>query len=247
MSKICRVPDPKLIRFLHVTKINKECYSKNENQSTNVAEAECMSKEYYEEKCRSLPLTIMKVVRIRFEMVKELLMDEDIGDNLHIIFLFRDPRSVFNSRMNPKLPFCIHPDCYDPKTHCRDLEGDHTAFWRMKKKYFDQLHFIRFEDFAINPVEETKRIYLELGLKFTDDVESFVREHTSSETKGRASIMKKADSKLVTWANSPHFPFRNVTELTRQCKGIMPTLGYVHCFEKDRASNYHNVIKPYNY
>lgn len=69
-----------------------------------------------------------------------------------------------------------------------------------------QLRLIRFEDFALRPLQETKRLYSVLGLPFTNTIERYVRSHTGEGLSW--SDMTSTTSSLTTSSTSSSFsPF----------------------------------------
>ena len=180
-------------------------------------------------------------------VVKELLEDKDISKNLHVVFVVRDPRSVLHSRWDPKIDWCSTDDCRDIDTHCEDLEEDYHNFVILKKKYPKNLHFMRFEDFAMDPVGIYEDLFYDIGLQFTNSVESFIQNHTGSVNDAkRSSTMKIAESKITTWLNSDHFSLKDAIQVQNKCPDIMKTLGYGPIHSKI-DSNVTDIIKPIKY
>ena len=61
--------------------------------------------KYFPTACAMFPIRLAKTIRFSFEDTEQLLLDPDIGKNLKIIFLFRDPRGVFQSYVS-KVNWC---------------------------------------------------------------------------------------------------------------------------------------------
>ena len=51
------------------------------------------------------PIRLIKTIRFSFEDTEQLLSDPDIGNKLKIIFLFRDPRGIYQSYVS-KVNWC---------------------------------------------------------------------------------------------------------------------------------------------
>ena len=47
--------------------------------------------------CKKFPIRLVKTIRLAFEDAESLLLDPEIGKNLKLIFLFRDPRGRYQS------------------------------------------------------------------------------------------------------------------------------------------------------
>ena len=65
-----------------------------------------------------------------------------------------------------------------------------------------ELRLIRFEDFALRPLQETKRLYEVLRLPFTKSIERYVRSHT-----GEGLSWSDPISSSSTTSTSSHSPF----------------------------------------
>ena len=49
-------------------------------------------KELFSTSCKTLPIRLVKTIRLQFEDAESLLLDPEIGKTLKIVFLFRDPK-----------------------------------------------------------------------------------------------------------------------------------------------------------
>ena len=58
----------------------------------------CFIPEFYSATCSLFPIRVIKTVRLRVSVVEDLLRDPDIGSNLKVVMLVRDPRGLMNSR-----------------------------------------------------------------------------------------------------------------------------------------------------
>lgn len=110
-----------------------------------------------------------------------------------VLYLVRDPRAVYASRKT--LSWCANSSCSSIESLCdemtrdfdsyesyvaarlldRDVEDDKTINLTVARL---KVRLIRFEDLALTPIQETKRLYKALGLSFTASVERYVRTHT---------------------------------------------------------------------
>ena len=55
------------------------------------------SNQIFYNSCKKFPKTLVKTIRLPFEDAEYLLLDPEIGKNLKVIFLFRDPRGRYQS------------------------------------------------------------------------------------------------------------------------------------------------------
>ena len=56
-----------------------------------------------------------------------------------------------------------------------------NVYLKMQKEYGDQWIFIKYEDFALNPIKEFKKLYAILGLNFTSAIENEIYKHSYGE------------------------------------------------------------------
>ena len=61
--------------------------------------------KFFSSSCLLFPVRLIKTIRFSFEDVESLLLDPELGPNFKIIFLFRDPRGVFQSYVS-KVNWC---------------------------------------------------------------------------------------------------------------------------------------------
>ena len=57
----------------------------------------CFIPQLYYSMCLVFPIRLVKTIRFPFEEVENLFVDSEIGSSLRVIFLFRDPRGIFQS------------------------------------------------------------------------------------------------------------------------------------------------------
>ena len=91
----------------------------------------CYNLEVYKAACEISPVRLIKTIRLPFAEANTLLMDPDIGNNLKIIFLFRDPRGVHQS-VKSKVRWLN--DGGISKT-CKELESDTLAAITLKRQH----------------------------------------------------------------------------------------------------------------
>ena len=80
------------------------------------------------------------MVRIRMNLVEQLLQDVDIS--VKVIILVRDPRAIMLSR--DTMEWCNKASCADVKLMCQDLYADTIHALELGKKYPDRIILIRY-------------------------------------------------------------------------------------------------------
>ncbi len=97
------------------------------------ANSACFMPEFYHATCPLFPIRLIKTVRLRVPYIEDLLKDPEIGPNLKVIMLVRDPRGVMRSRS--AMTWCENPQCSNPEFVCNDLLEDLEAAARLKALY----------------------------------------------------------------------------------------------------------------
>ena len=100
---------------------------------------------------------------------------------VQVIVLVRDPRGVMNSRST--MEWCAKDQCADPVTVCRDLKSDVIAAFRLKEKYPDRIHLVRYEDLAVEPHEVSDDLLNFLDLPQSEAIDKYIEEHTKAPKK----------------------------------------------------------------
>ena len=95
------------------------------------------SKQIFSSSCKKFPIRLLKTTRLPFEDAESLLLDPEIGKNLKVIFLFRDPRGRYQSFIS-KVDWCnrlIHvPNC-NISYFCNSLHADVKAAMNIQYQY----------------------------------------------------------------------------------------------------------------
>ena len=95
----------------------------------------------------------------------------------------RDPRGVFNSRMQP--PFSqlcrARPRCWKPTVACKKLAADLEAARRLSTIFPESLVVLRYEDLSFEPEKMTRLLLNFLDLPWTRSMDNFLAKHTSHE------------------------------------------------------------------
>ena len=203
----------------------------------------CSNPFYLDNLCEIFPITVIKFVRIGMSMMETLLSDEDI-ENLHVIYLVRDPRAVMSSRWNKKkTSWCKGPECPNETVFCDDIDEDLTAAKNLHSKFPDRIHLIRFEDIALKPKEMSLALYDEIGISFTKEVEEYVHAHTTQNSQVAESTIKVSKTRVISWAREMSWP--KVQKVQKACKNAMERYGY-NLAEENKNITVENIIQSFN-
>lgn len=111
--------------------------------------------------CLQEPLRIIKTIRTRLQWTKELLEDESL--DMKVIHLVRDPRGSLTSM--EELEWNV-----TTQDICHRIEDDLKQREEMELLYPDRYHFIKYEDFCLDPFEKTHELFRFLKGKGTEPV-----------------------------------------------------------------------------
>ena len=98
--------------------------------------------------------------------------------------------------MNQNIIFQVwcpnNPDCEDPAKLCDDLTHDYHAFKTLSADFPGRYKVFRYEDFSMDPYNNTKDVFQFFGFTFHNRVKKFLDSHTRKNIGGKQIIIKKA-------------------------------------------------------
>ena len=183
--------------------------------------------------CHDRPYTVIKTIRV--QNISELkTFIEDPGLNIKILHLVRDPRAVMNSRRglqerNFDLLRRKGPRADEVLDLCDHMQrniafASSTPEW-LKDRYIR----VRFEDLAQDPIGETKRIYVKLGMQFHDNVISWINNNTQGITNIQANknpFTRTRDAKKVVDSWRSKLDSSSIKRIQSSCWKAMDALSY---------------------
>ena len=99
--------------------------------------------KFFSNSCAKFPIRLVKTIRFAFEDTEKLLLDPQIGNTSKIIFLFRDPRGIFQSYVS-KVNWCNETDNTDKSGYselcdissfCNMIHDDVQAAMNIQQRY----------------------------------------------------------------------------------------------------------------
>ena len=131
----------------------------------------CVSKLM--KQCTQSKTKVVKVLRISMKMARTVL-EEIPGSKL--IHLIRDPRATLHSKRllvrECKENFTGGSGC--SKAHCDSVDENTRVVNSLQSTLRDKVVTVRYEDIIKEPIQNAKRLYDFVGMKFTDNVERYV-------------------------------------------------------------------------
>ncbi|CAG9137435.1 unnamed protein product [Plutella xylostella] len=219
LKRILKCEVDELNHFLHAVPF--KCYPILTDQCNS--SRLCEDAQYTSRFCKLFPFQNMKETRLRLKYNEKILQDKDFS-KLKAVLLVRDPRAVLRSRR--PLPWCgPYRDCWDPALVCRAMVSDHRALVSLQDKFPNRLIAIRFEDLALNPTGETKRLFHFLDRPLGPTIQEFLRAHTnSSRDLSTYSTFRVSGEVPFKWKEDLDYEY--VSQIQDSCAEALELWGY---------------------
>uniref|UniRef100_A0A8C5PPG0 Sulfotransferase n=1 Tax=Leptobrachium leishanense TaxID=445787 RepID=A0A8C5PPG0_9ANUR len=193
--------------------------------------------------CRTYSHVVMKTVRIfNLNILLPLLQDPSL--DLRILHFVRDPRAVSASRkyfsltVDDRIVLGEESVIDSQKMKitlgqvmakiCNAQLAINKAANAAGESLRDRYMFLRYEDLALDPLENVKKIYNFTGLSLTPQQEKWIYNITHQDdlkTWGFMPYSRNANVVIQKWRKV--LKFSNVQEIERLCKGAMAQFGYL--------------------
>ena len=195
-------------------------------------------------KCEQSRDVMVKTIRI--ELLNETLprFKEEGGV---VLYMLRDPRGVIGSRVH------LHGDIYSQRwvNNAKQLCNQHLTNLKFLRTslssdgrfiYEKMFALLRYEEFAVRPIEMANKLYDFLGRKVPQKLLNFIGNSTQV-TKGNAYSTKR--NSLDTYQQwRTHLPFDVVREIQGVCRGSMEALGYKMVTRRTMKQLDSNLLLP---
>ncbi|XP_012936854.1 carbohydrate sulfotransferase 4 [Aplysia californica] len=150
--------------------------------------------------------------------------------DVRIIHLIRDPRGTMLSRAHftDKETGEMHKNY---TSVCRRLLDDIQTSKAIAQKHAGRILTVRYEDLAQFPVAVTQKLYSFSELKYTPEVEKYVKKITSKEQlndegkPSRKSTSRK-DPYRTAYNWRKEMSFQLIKKIDRACEGVYEAMGY---------------------
>lgn len=193
--------------------------------------------------CATYSHVVFKEVRFfELESLYPLLQDPNL--DLRIIHLVRDPRAVVRSREESAKAFMYDNNVVLEQKNVPASEATYQVMQEICRSHVlineravvkpppflkGRYKLVRYEDVALNPLEEIEAMYRFVGLEMTEEVGTWVYKVTHGKGKGTRMDAFKITSRNAidisqAWRNT--LPHEKVKKIQKVCKGAMSLLGY---------------------
>lgn len=189
----------------------------------------------YQQKCIKSNSRVAKVLRITGEDIDRLLV---YNTNLKVVYLYRDPRGIINSRLNLKNRPIWNATMGTVKQIadglCKKMEMDSKViFSLMEKKYPKRIIRVAYEDIVKNPTKSIKDIFrfLEVNIseKYLSKVSDMGKHDGTSDRKWNSAFRSNGLYTAMKWQQE--LSNLDKQEIDQSCALIYKRFGY-------KVSNY---------
>lgn len=197
----------------------------------------------FDDLCKRSRIHLIKVLRLRMDQVGKMFreMEPDLIKTLKVIFLFRDPRAVYNSR---KMRGKCSEKCTDIESICSDMETNIIEFLNFRKKYPHQAFIVRFEDVSQDPKSLVKNFFPKaLNFTLNNNVEQYLSTHTLEEgiqwERPHSTIR---NSKITTFKWSTQITLKDLKRFDETCRSTLKLGGYKLYDEVREGGELSNIL-----
>lgn len=172
-----------------------------------------ISKEF----CRRSHVQLVKLTRLQLKDALKL----DVPSGTQFVYLQRDPRAIWNSRKEQD--WCDQTTCLNLTAFCRERNEDLRILQNLTK---NRIVVVRHEDLALNPFNESRRLFSALGLNFTERVTSFLQLNTrdASKTKDFFSTRRNSTATVFRWRTQ--LKRDEIIQIEKLCQFTIQNSGY---------------------
>jgi len=216
---------------------NKRLWAHCTAGGSNFRKSYCWKPEFLNKFCPLFPFQSIKTVRLRLNLTRSLVEDPSL--NVRVLLLVRDPRGTMQSRKHRD--WCPgNPDCDDPAKLCQDLVSDYQAFKLLNKQYPGRYKVFRYEDFSMNPTNNTIDVFKFFGFSFHQKVVDFLDSHTKSNKGGVSSTFR--DSKTAPFKWREKLSMAEVVNIQVKCEEAMKLWGYKILTDPEELRTFEPVL-----
>lgn len=200
---------------LKLSKIDDECKALN---------LSCTG-EHISSVCLQYPITLLKFVRLPVALTADLLADPTLP-NVHVVYVPRDPRAVMSARwVTKKIVKCNDIDCASSRNLCQDMADDLEKMKQLQQRFPGRVHYLRYEDLALDPPTNAKKLFANLGVYYDNKVNEFIQSHTTADGENIAKTQRVSSERVMAW--SRELAWNRVEIVQDHCSAVMEKFGYI--------------------
>ncbi len=178
-----------------------------------------------EKECQSSSLVVAKILRMNMENVDKVLAE---NEDWKIVHQVRDPRAVLVSQRASKI-LTHHSGgsiITESQTLCDKMLSDIKASKKLKRVYPDQIHLMRYEDYADNPVTTLKQVYSFIGMEINPLVIKTIKTLSNSMYDSNPMDQHRKDSGQTSRRWVTKITSREKEYIDKDCIDVYRESGY---------------------
>ena len=197
----------------NVTKCDPEPYMSSLNVYPDISKVNDCIKEV-ENQCKQKHITSAKILRTTMQSMEAII--RKIPD-VYIIYYVRDPRGIYISRKG--FPF---------DALCSQMKRNHQIYLELNDKYPDVIHFMRYEDLAMDTSMTVKEMFTFLNESIPQAVQDKLSEQTNSESNvDKHGSVYRTNSTYTANAWRDKISQTAYQTSLHQCSDVLKMLNYV--------------------
>ena len=181
------------------------------------------------ERCIQSKARVAKVIRLAGDVVETLL---NKNPKLQIIYLYRDPRGIINSRLNSRFKEIWKREISSVRSLadglCRKMQLDADMLFRLKQKYPRRIFSIDYETAAQFPEDTATKVFNFLTLPLPEEylrtISSMGKSNTKENQKWNSAFRSDGFKTSIKWKTE--LSAEAIKDIDDVCTEVYQMLGY---------------------
>ncbi|XP_071526341.1 carbohydrate sulfotransferase 6-like [Panulirus ornatus] len=213
----------------------------------------CSNPAMMEALCQVASVNLIRVVAVDLSFATPLLQDPSLTGR--VIHLVRDPRALLTSRSKGQGDFGTWVLAKgilrlekNPALVCDRYRRDLTAARSHLRQFPQRYTLVRYEDLALHPQAEVRRLYAFMDLPYTPLVAHKVAHHTLGlvdeiTSTHPFSTFKNSTATVFEWRG--RLPFTEVERIQQVCGDVLQAYGYrLFTSRQDYENHESHIVMP---
>ncbi|XP_063420590.1 carbohydrate sulfotransferase 1-like [Mytilus trossulus] len=180
-------------------------------------------KETRQMHCLRSQLRVAKVLRIAGDLLENLLVK---NSKLKVIYLYRDPRGIINSRLKAWEDFNTTEDI--AFAVCQKMNIDSKNIFNLKKKYPERIFTVAYEAVAKYPLKSARNLFKFLDVNVSKEYQNFISKmgnrSEKEDKKWNSAFRSDGYATAVKWRKELSKKDRKIIDIS--CRNVYKQLGY---------------------
>ena len=175
--------------------------------------------------CREASLFGIKTIRLRADLVFQLLIDDP---DLKIVHQIRDPRGIVYSRKRTALLSLLSGKniVNEASILCQRISYDVGILSRLEQQFPGRILQIKYEDLVVHPQETAQEFYDFLGVEMPPEVTSWFNDLNDTVKEGNAFSTIRRNSTATAFKWQTVLKADDIASITEKCLDVIIRHGY---------------------